>query len=247
MEAMSYFRSGPFSRTHPIIRRYLRHQILNRFYYLVLLMAVGLFLLLGGLSVPVLYCLFSLIVLLHISVSTTDKIYTERESFTWELMRVTPLTSRELLLSLWAASVWQLNRTWMMIAYRVSHAMIVVGLIVFSLLFADLPTEHWLPVLVSGTLVIVLQPYCEMYFSGMIAIAGASRLQERSSALGLAITATTTYWLIYIGLVLGMFVVYGFELTAPQLLLIFFLPTFVPVILGFFALRLAEFHLHTGF
>jgi hypothetical protein len=240
MEDMIYFQGGPFSRKHPIIKRYLRQQVLNRFYTLVLLVAVALFLLLGGLSLPVLYCLFSLMILLHITVSTTDKIYAERESYTWELMRVTPLTSRELLLSVWAASVWQLNRTWMMIAYRVSHALIIVGVIVFSLLFADLPTEHWLPVLVSGTLVIVLQPYTEMYFSGMIAIAGASRLRDRGNALGLAVTATTLYWLIYVGLILGMFVVYGFELSAVQLLLIFFLPMVISMMLGFFAQRLAE-------
>ncbi len=201
------------------------------------------FLFLGGLSLPVVYCIFWLVALLFIATSTVDKVYRERERFTWDLVRLTPYTARELLLSLWAASLWQLNRTWLMWIYRLLHGFTVVGLMVFAVLFAEVPADEWLLLLFTGTLLIVMQPYTEMYFCGMVGLVIANHLQDRGSAQGLAVGAVLLYWLTYV--VGGMILLYsaGMNLTAEQLNGLFVLPLLVPVLLGYLAQRVAELRL----
>lgn len=228
------------NRSHPITQRYLRQSLPVRFQYLLLALAVGAFLLLGGLSLPVLYCLFSLVILLQITLSSGDKVHRERQSATWDLMRTTPFGGQELLLSLWAASVWQLSRTWMMLIYRLLHGAMIVGLMVYSLLFAEIPAEHGLPILASGTLLILLQPFTEMYFSGMVGLAGANRMRDRVNAQSLAVGMVLSYWLAYVSVVLGLLLVQQMRLTAPQIIGIFWLPLLLPVLLGYAALRIAE-------
>lgn len=195
---------------------------------------------LGGLSLPVLYCLFSLVILLQITLSSGDKVHRERQASTWDLIRSAPFSSRELLLSLWAASVWQLNRTWMMVIYRLLHGAMIIGLMVYSLLFAEIPADLALPILTCGTLLILLQPFAEMYFSGMVGLAGANRLRDRVNAQSLSIGLVLAYWLAYLCMVLGLLMVQQMRLTGSQMIGILLLPLLLPVALGYAALRVAE-------
>ncbi len=227
-------------RNHPVVQRYLRQPVHVRFQLILLGLTVSVFLLLGGLSLPVLYCVFSLVILVQITVSTSDKLYHERQSATWDLIRLTPFSARELLLSMWAASLWQLNRTWMMMMYRLLHGAIIIGAMVYNLMFAEIAPSDALPILLSGTLLIVLQPFTEMYFSGMVGLAGANRLRDRANAQGLAITLVLVYWLAYIGTILGLLLVQNMHLTGTQMVSVFLLPVLLPLMLGYFALRMAE-------
>ena len=184
--------------THPIVQRYRQQPVLKRFQIMLVALTVVAFLLLGSFSLPVIYCLFWLTVLLFVASSTVDKIYHERQSLTWDLVRMAPFSSRELLLSLWAASLWQLNRTWLMWVYRLLQGLTVVGLLVFAFVFAEIPTDQRFFLLVLGTLLIVLQPYTETYFCGMVALVVANYLRDRGSAQGLTISAVLIYWLTYV-------------------------------------------------
>jgi len=227
-------------RSHPIVQRYLRQPSQPYFQLLVFLIALGVFLMLGGLSLPVLYFLFSLLILIQIATSSASKIYRERRDATWDLMRLAPLSSRELLLSMWAASLWQLNRTWMMIVYRLLHAVMTIGVIIFNLVFTEFPTDHTLAILFSGTILIVVQPFAEMYFSGMVGLAGANRLSDQSSTQGLVIAIVIVYWISYTAIIFALLLVQQNQPTTPQLLSIFVLPILLPLLLGGIAQCIAE-------
>ena len=227
-------------RSHPIVRRYLRQPAPSYFQLLIFILAVGVFLVLGGLSLPVLYFLFSLLVLLQVATSSANKIYRERRAATWDLMRLAPLSSRELLLSVWAASLWQLSRTWAMIVYRLLHALMTIGVIIFNLVFTEFPTGHTLAILFSGTILIVAQPFAEMYFSGMVGLAGANRLRDQSSTHGLVIAIVIVYWISYTAMIFALLLVQQAQPTTTQLLSIFVLPILLPVLLGAIAQVIAE-------
>jgi hypothetical protein len=227
-------------RSHPIVRRYLRQPVSVRFQALLLTLCAVVFFLFGGLSLPVLYGLFSLIILTQVTISSADKIYSERKASTWDLMRLAPFTRRELLLSLWAASMWQINRTWMMIVYRLLHGAVIVGLMVSSLIFAEIPSAQTLPLLLSGTLLIAAQPFTEMYFSGMVGLAGANHVKDQASARSLAVGVVIVYWLSYVGAILAFLVLQQMRLTGTQMIGLFLLPLLLPIALGYAALRIAE-------
>ena len=195
---------------------------------------------LGGLSLPVLYFVFSLLILIQIATSSANKVYRERRSSRWDLMRIIPMSSRELLLSLWAASLWQISRTWMMVIYRLLHGLMSVGVIIFNLAFAEIPADQTLWILASGTIMIVAQPFAEMYFSGMVGLAGANRLREQSNAHGLVIGIVVVYWLCYVGMIIVLLLMQQMQPTAPQLVGIFLMPILLPLALGCIALRIAE-------
>lgn len=227
-------------RSHPIVRRYLRQTTPLYFQALIFAFTIGAFLLLGGLSLPVLYFMFSLLILIQIATSSASKIHRERSAATWDLMRMAPMSSRELLLSLWAASLWQISRTWMMLIYRLLHGLMTVGVIIFNLVFANVPAEHTLAVLLSGTILIVAQPFAEMYFSGMVGLAGANRLRDQGNAHGLVIGVVVVYWLCYVSMILALLLLQQMRPAAPQLAAIFVLPILLPLLLGWAALRIAE-------
>jgi hypothetical protein len=227
-------------RSHPVVQRYLRQSAPPYFQILIFGFAIGAFLLMGGLSLPVLYFLFSLLILIQIATSSASKIYQERRSATWDLMRLAPISSRELLLSVWAASFWQISRTWMMLAYRLLHGLMAVGVIIFNLAFAEVPADQTLVILVSGTIMIVAQPFAEMYFSGMVGLAGANRLRDQGNAQGLVIGIIILYWLSYTGMILALLLMQQTQPTTPQLVGIFVLPILLPLVLGSVALRIAE-------
>jgi hypothetical protein len=227
--------------SHPITQRHLRQPFTTRYNYGILAVVLGLFLLLGGLSLPLMYLLFSLAVLLHISVGTVDKIQTERERFTWDLVRSAPFSPGEILLSIWASNIHQLNRTWIMWIYRVLQGLLVIGLMVFGMWFGEIPTEHWLVVLICGTLVIVLQPFADMYFSGMIALVCIHVIRDRTLAQGVAVGVVLVYWLLWLGAALVMLASGMEQLNAVQVATLFFvLPLALPTIVGYIAYRIAH-------
>src|SRR5690606_29215282 len=108
------------------------------------------------------------------------------------------------------------------------------------LLFAEVPISQTLPVLFSGTLLIIVQPFAEMYFSGMVGLAGANHLRDQGNALGFAVGAVMLYWLVYMGGILVVLLSQQMRLTAPQLTLLFLTPTLLPLVLGYCAFRVAE-------
>jgi hypothetical protein len=225
---------------HPIVRRYLRKPILMRVNLLILCSVIGLFLLLGGLSLPILYFLFSLVVLIQIAVTTADKIHDERAGFTWDLMRITPFTRSEVLLSMWAASIRQLNRSWIMYVYRLLQGLIVIGLMVFSMLFAEIPMHQWILVLLTGTMVIVLQPFAELYFSGMVGLLSANLIQDRVNAQGFAVVTVLTYWLAWIVAALVVILANLDHLDFTHIATVLILPLLLPLALGYGAFLIAK-------
>ncbi len=228
-------------RSHPIVRMYLRKPMLQtRFNYFIVVCAILLFLLFGGFSLPMLYFLFSLVVLLNIALGTGDKIHYGREGYTWDLVRATPFSQREVFLSLWVASVWQIHETWMMFFYRLFQGVVVVGVIIFSLLLADIPIMQWIVVLVFGTLVIAFQPFADMYYSGMVGLLSASLTHDRAAGQGLAIGGVLVYWLLWFSLT-GLIIM--LNLNRPnleQVMLILSIPVLLPLLLGFCFFRATQ-------
>jgi hypothetical protein len=224
---------------HPIVRRHLRKPLLGGLNQMIFGSTFGLFLLFGGLSLPMMYLLFSLIVLVQLASGTAGKIYDERERHTWDLIRAAPFTRREVLLSTWAAGIWQIDRTWLMPFYRLLQAIVVVGLLVFGLWLGDIPGHLYLPLLVSGTLLIVLQPLVDMYFGGMIGLLMANLVQGRAIAQAAAACVTLVYWVSWIAL--SFVVVFSdlTQLTIAQVFLVVSFPLLLPMILGYVAFRVA--------
>ncbi|MAS37874.1 MAG: hypothetical protein CL610_28015 [Anaerolineaceae bacterium] len=239
MKALSisprWLRSG-----HPIVRRYVRQPMPAYLQALLFAMMISVFLMLGGLSIPVLYCLFSLAVLVQVAVSSANKVYQARRSSTWDLVRIAPFSSRELLLSLWTASVRQLSRTWFMMVYRLLHAMTIIGVIVYTLLFTNTHPQQALLILLTGTAMIVVQPFAEMFFCGMVGLAGANRLRDQHNGQGFVVGVVVLYWLGYVGGVLALLMAQQMNLSGEQLVAIFVTPLILPALFGSVALRIAE-------
>lgn len=225
---------------HPIVQRHLRKPFTQRYNYAILAAVLSLFILFGGLSLPLLYFLFSLTVLMLVSVGTLDKILSERESFTWDLLRSAPFAPGEILLSTWASSIHQLNRTWIMWIYRLLQGLLIVGLMIFSLWFGDIPSQHWLVLLVCSTLVIVLQPYADMFYSGMIGLLLAHIIRDRLTAQGIAIGAVVLYWLAWVGLAVLIVLSNTGQISALHITVVMLLPVVLPFIIGYIAFRIAR-------
>ncbi len=218
-------------RDHPIVQRHLRKPLLGGINQVIFGTTFVLFLLFGGLSLPMMYFLFSLIVLVQLAAGTVGKIHDERERRTWDLIRVAPFSRREVLLSTWAASLWQLNRTWLMPFYRLMQGIIIIGLMVFGLWLGNIPERLSLDVLVGGTLLIALQPFVDMYFGGM-----AGRTNAQAAAIGLVLL----YWGMWIALTSALVFADFNHLTTLHIVTIIGLCLLLPVTLGYGAFRLAQ-------
>ncbi len=225
---------------HPIVQRYLRQPLLMRFNLLILCVVVGLFLLFGGLSLPMLYFLFSLVVLLQVALATADKVYAERAGSTWDLVRTAPFTTTEVLLSLWIASIRQLSRTWVMLFYRLLQGILVIGMLVFGLTYAEIPGQSWFLLLICGTFVIIAQPFAEMYYSGMVGLLCASLTQDRLNAHTFTVGAVLAYWLSWIALVLFMMMRNLNRLLFAHIAAAMLIPLMLPLILGYAAFQFAR-------
>lgn len=227
-------------RDHPIVQRYIRQPFTQNINPVIFGTTFVLFVLFGGLGLPLLYLLFSLVMLVQLAVGTVGKIYDERERFTWDLIRVTPFSRREMLLCTWAASVWQMNSTWLMPFYRVTQGMVIVGLLVLGLWLGHIPAHLSLAFLVGSTLLITLQPVVDIYFGGMVGLLAANVVRERMGAQMAAITAVMLYWGMWIALVSALVFSDLNDLTSLHLGAIFGLCLLLPLTLGYGALRLAE-------
>ncbi len=224
-------------RDHPIVERYLRHPQPLRYQALIAASASGLVLLLGGLSLPVIYLMLSLLLLMQMAISTVNKAH---DAATWDLVRLTPFDRRELLLSLWAASLWQLQRTWTMRVYQLLHGMMTIGLTVYIIVDGDLSRDQALALLPVITLFIALHPYVTMYFSGMSSLAIANRLRHHENAQSIALGVILLYWLASVGLFLIFGLFYEMQTSGSQLNQILLVPLLIPLILGWLALLLAK-------
>ena len=225
---------------HPIVQRYLRQPLLMRFNLLILCVVIGLFLLFGGLSLPMLYFLFSLVILLQVALATADKVYSERAGSTWDLVRTAPFTSAEVLLSLWVASIRQVNRTWAMLFYRLLQGILVIGMLVFGLSYAEIPGQSWLLLLICGTFVIIAQPFAEMYYSGMVGLLCANLTQDRLNAHAFTVGGVVAYWLSWIALVLFVMLRNLNHLAFAHIITAMLIPLMLPLILGFAAFQFAR-------
>jgi len=225
---------------HPIVQRYLRQPLLMRFNLLILCVVVGLFLLFGGLSLPMLYFLFSLVVLLQVALATADKVQSERAGLTWDLVRSAPFTATEVLLSLWAASIRQVNRTWVMIFYRLLQALLVIGMLVFGLWYAEIPGNSWFMLLICATVVIIVQPFAEMYYGGMVGLLCATLTEDRLNVQTFTIGAVLFYWLSWIALVMFVILSNLNQLLFIHIIATFLIPLMLPLVLGFTAFQAAR-------
>jgi hypothetical protein len=225
---------------HPIVQRYLRQPLLMRFNLLILSVVIGLFLLFGGLSLPMLYFLFSLVVLLQVALGTADKVYSERAGLTWDLVRTAPFTSTEVLLSLWIASIRQLNRTWVMLFYRLLQGILVIGMLVFGLWYVEIPGQSWLLLFICATFVIIAQPFAEMFYSGMVGLLCANLTQDRLNAHTFTVGAVLAYWLSWIALVLFIMMRNLNHLVLAHIIAALLIPLILPLIFGYTAFQFAR-------
>lgn len=224
-------------RDHPIVERYLRRPQPRRLQALIAASASVLVLVLGSLSLPVIYLMFSLLLLAQMTVSTVEKAH---EAATWDLIRLTPLARREVLLSLWAASLWQLQRTWIMRIYQLLHGMMMIGILVNSIVSTEIAPDAALALILTTTLFIAGQPYVAMYFSGMTSLAIANRLRQRENAHGLALGLMLVYWLASVSSVLALVYPYSSSLAGSRLNQLLLVPLLLPLVLGWCALLLAK-------
>lgn len=226
-------------RDHPVVRWQLRNPALKGINGVIFGSTVGLFLIFGSLSLPMLYFLLSLMVIIQLAVGTTRKIHTQEDNRVWELILATPLPRHEVLLGTWAAGMWQIQQTLLMPIYRLMQALIVIGILVFGLWFAEIHIQPWLAMLVGGTLVIIVQPLADMYFGGMIGLLSANLIKDRVLAQAFAITAVLMYWAVDISIVLLLLSYDLSNLSAGRVIAALVAPVVLPTALGYCAFKLA--------
>jgi hypothetical protein len=226
-------------RDHPLVQRQLRKPLLVGMNQVMFGTTFVLLLLFGGLSLPMLYLLFSLILLIQLAAGTVGKIYDDRERRTWDLIRVAPFSRRELLLSTWAASMWQLNRTWLMPFYRLMQGIVIIGLLVFGLWLGNIPAHLSLLALVGGTLLIAIQPFVDVYFGGMVGLLAANVITGRTGAQATAIGLVLFYWTIWMALISALIFADFKDLTAVHIVTVIGVCLMLPTSLGYGAFRWA--------
>lgn len=231
---------GWMRRTHPLVRHYLRRPTVAGLRYVVFGSAVGLFLLFGGLSLPLLYLFLWLSILMQQALTMAGRLHDAQVKQTWDVLRVAPFSPRELLLTTWAGSFWQINQTWVMGMYRLLHGIAVIGIMVFGLWFAEFPVQQSALVLLVGLLAIILQPVTEVYFSGMVGLVCAEYIRRNVGAVALALLAVLLYWCACVALVITLIFADTNGLSLEQLLIALAVPSLLPLVLGQGALRLVE-------
>jgi hypothetical protein len=225
---------------NPLVQHHLRQPALRHFRHLMFGSSIGLFALFGGLSLPMLYLLLSLVIFIQLAAGTAERVYRAQEVHTWDLMRVAPFSRREVLLSTWAVGIWQLNRTWTVALYWVLHGLVILGVMIFGLWMGEIPMRQAGLVLLGGTLLIAFQPFFAMYFSGMVGLMCASVFGDRVVSLATAGMVVLFYWAFCIvGLLL--LAASDLEKIEPiQILVIVSLPLLTPLVVGYFAQLVAE-------
>ncbi|HEX2906236.1 MAG TPA: hypothetical protein VHO69_05205 [Phototrophicaceae bacterium] len=233
-------------RTHPLVARILRQKPADSLRYVVFGSSIGLFLLFGGLSLPLLYLFLWLSILMQQATTTAARMHAAQEKQTWDVLRAAPFSPRELLLSIWAGNFWHLNRSWVMNIYRLLQGTAVIGVIVYGLWFAAFPPQQAVTVLLVGLGAIVFQPVSEAYFSGMIGVLFAGYIRQSTGALGATIFTVLAYWCLCLALIIWILFTNSHELDLAHLLIALSLPSLLPLVLGYTALRAAEIRLQNA-
>jgi hypothetical protein len=157
-----------------------------------------------------------------------------------DLLNLTLLSRREILLSTWASGIWQLRQSWLMPLYRLSHGLMLIGVLVFTITFGEIPADKGLLVVLGVTSLIAFQPYAELYFTGMVGLLCASYIRDRFGALAVTAIIALVYWVLWIGAAL-LIAFSGLKtLQNSQIALVFALPLLLPTLIGFAAQRLTE-------
>jgi hypothetical protein len=190
----AYLRQG-----HPLVQRYLQGAGMNLYKPFIFGSSLILLLLFGGFGLPMLYFLLSLVLLVHLAAGTAYRIHHAREAGQWDLIRATPLSRREVLLSTWAAGVWQLRATWLLPLYRLLQAMILIGVLVLRLWVTEVPTNQATVLVLAVAVLIALKPSLDLYFSGMVGLMCAQLLPRSALAALFAGAAALLYWSAWLG------------------------------------------------
>lgn len=226
--------------SHPLVRYQVHKSAPVGMQYVVFGSTIGLFLLFGGLSLPILYLFIWLLMLMQQAVTMALRIHDAQVKQSWDLLRMTPYSPREVLLATWAGNFWQINQSWMMRIYRLLQGTAVIGVIVFGLWFAEFPPHQAVLVLTAGAAAILLQPIIEVYCSGMIGLLCARLFPHQAGATGLAAAAMLLYWCACVAFVLVVVFADQDGVSLEQLLIALTLPTLLPAGLGYAALRVVE-------
>jgi len=225
---------------HPLVRYYLRKSDSQKLKHVIFGSSIGLFLLFGGLSLPMLYLLLSLIILLQLAVGTVSKIHHQQTVGNWDVLRAAPFSQREILLSAWGAGIHQLRQSRTLFFYHALHGLVIIGALVFLLASGELPTQYWPLILLGCTVLIAFRPFVEMYFSGMIGLLCAGLTRDHVLAITTAVIAVLSYWVLGLG---GVFLIITADSkisNAPLILTFLAVMFLLPLGVGYAAQRLAE-------
>lgn len=225
---------------HPLAGYYRRQADGRNFKPVIVGSSLGAFLLFGSLSLPFLYLLISLVIAIYLSAGTAWRIHSARSAQVWDLVCVSPLAPRDILLTTWLAGVGQLRQTHLLILYRLLHAFILIGILILSILFGEMSPEQGLIAVIGGTLLMIFQPAVEMYFSGMIGLLCANRIRDRAVSVGIAGLTIISYWIVYVAGVLLVAFSDLKHLQAVTLLVFFTLLLIIPLVIGRAAQHMAE-------
>lgn len=225
---------------HPLVGYYLRNSNSQKLKHVIFGSSIGLFLLFGGLSLPMLYLLLSLIILLQLAAGSVSKIHHQQKAGNWDLIRAAPFSQREILLSIWGAGIQQIRQTRTLMLYQSLHGLVIVGGLVFLLASGEITSEYWPFILFGCTMLIAFRPFTEMYFSSMIGLVCAGLTRDHVLALTTAVVTIMGYWVLVLGGALLIFLG-DLETTPAPLIMAFLAATLlIPLGLGYMAQRLAE-------
>lgn len=205
--------------------------------------AAGLLALFGGFGLPLLFGLCWLTLLVWQAASLAGRIRRAHTHGMWDLLLAAPFSRRELLLSTWAGSFWELYPGRLVMLYRLLQALAVTAIIVVGALLPAFPLHYGPLVVLAGVVAILAQPAAELYLSGMAGLWCGVALRGHTGALALAVGAMVLYWAAVLGGVLLLFTDPE-SLGLAHILAALLLPTLAPLALGAGALHAAERALH---
>lgn len=226
-------------REHPLVQFQMRKVSSQALQPVIFGSSVGLLVLFGGLGLPILYLLLSLSIGLQLVISTGDRIYSARSTHTWDLICTAPFSNHEMLIAIWSATLWRLKSTWTLFLFRLLHSLIIIGAMVFTLSFGDIPPERGLALVVGGTLLLAFQPFAVLYFSGMVSLLWTSLASDRVFGIMAASISMLICWLVWTGALLLAATSGVKEFSIPVLMTLLIVPVLFPLGAGWAAGRVA--------
>lgn len=227
-------------RDHPLVRQHLNRLRSGRLAPMLGATAASLLVLFGGFGLPVLFGLCWLALLVWQAAGAAGRVRCAYTQGMWDLLLAAPFSRRELLLSTWAGSFWQIYPGRLTLLYRLLQVLAVTAIIVVSALLPAFPLQYGPLVVLAGVLAILAQPAAELYLSGMAGLWCGVALRGHIGALALAAGAMVFYWAGVLGMVLLLLFADPEGLDLGHVLAALLLPTLLPLLLGLGALRAAE-------